>query len=213
MTAARAVLVRLLDRYLRGLLDPFATLLETHKMMYFMQESGEPLRLRFEKGHYGPYAENLRHLLRSAEGHLISGYAGGGDDPARELELIPGAVEDADAFLADRPDALERLNRVADLMDGFESSFGLELLATVHWTAAENPSASDAEIAEWVYAWNPRKRQFSVRQIRLALAALRRKGWLSAAPKPDAGDAGDAYETPPPAEQLALSADVVGQDG
>ena len=212
MTAASAVLVCLLDRYLRGLLDPFATLLETHKMMYFMQESGEPLKLKFKKEHYGPYAENLRHVLRSVEGHLISGYADGGDDPAKELALIPGAVEDANAFLADRPAALKRLNRVADLMDGFESSFGLELLATVHWTAVENPSASDAEIAERVYAWNPRKRQFSVRQIRLALATLRRKGWLSAAPKPDAGDDRAANEPPPPAEQLALSADVVGQD-
>ena len=211
MTAARAVLVSLLDRYLRGLLDPLATLLETHKMMYFMQKSGEPLLLNFEKGHYGPYAENLRHVLRSVEGHLISGYADGGDDPAKELELIPGAVEDADAFLANRPDTLERLNRVADLMDGFESSFGLELLATVHWTASENPSAPDSEIAERVYAWNPRKRQFSVRQIRLALATLRRKGWLSAAPNQDEGDARGADEAPASAEQLELSEDVIRQ--
>ena len=35
MTAGRAVLVGLMDRYLLGLLDPFVTLLEVHKLMYF----------------------------------------------------------------------------------------------------------------------------------------------------------------------------------
>jgi hypothetical protein len=46
--------VGLIDRYLRGLLDPFVTLLEVHKLMYFLQETGEPLRLRYVQGIYGP---------------------------------------------------------------------------------------------------------------------------------------------------------------
>lgn len=45
MTPGRAALVELMDRYLKGLLDPFVTLLEVHKLMYFMQEAGENLRL------------------------------------------------------------------------------------------------------------------------------------------------------------------------
>ena len=64
MTRGRAVLVNLIRRYLDGLLDPFVSLLEVHKLMYFMQEAGEPLELRFEKALYGPYAENLRHMFR-----------------------------------------------------------------------------------------------------------------------------------------------------
>ena len=71
MTAGRAALVELMQRYLGGLLDPFVTLLEVHKLMYFMQEAGEPLRLQYIKHHYGPYAENLRHVLKAVEGHLI----------------------------------------------------------------------------------------------------------------------------------------------
>ena len=71
MTAGRAALVGLVDRYLAGLLDPFVTLLEVHKLMYFMQESGEPLRLKYVKGPYGPYADNLRHVLNAVEGHFI----------------------------------------------------------------------------------------------------------------------------------------------
>ena len=73
MTKGRAVMVSLMDQYLRGLLDPFVTLLEVHKLMYFMQNSGEPLKLEFAKGRYGPYSKNLRHVLRPVEGHLITG--------------------------------------------------------------------------------------------------------------------------------------------
>lgn len=67
MTEGRAALVGLMRRYLGGLLDPFVTLLEVHKLMYFMQEAGQPLRLRYVQAPYGPYAENLRHVLRESE--------------------------------------------------------------------------------------------------------------------------------------------------
>ena len=102
MTQGRAALVMMMRRYLNGLLDPFVTLLEVHKLMYFLQQAGEPLNLRFQKANYGPYAENLRHVLHAVEDHLISGYADGGDNPAKELELVPGAVDDAAAFLSKR---------------------------------------------------------------------------------------------------------------
>lgn len=177
MTPGRAALVGLVERYLAGLMDTGVTLLEVHKLMYFMQRAGEPLRLRFQKGPYGPYAENLRHVLNTIEGHLISGYADGGDAPDKEIGLVPGAVRDARAFLEESPDTLERFDRVADLVAGFESPFGLELLATVHWIAADAAAADDDEIIERTYAWGERKRQFSPRQILLALRTLEENGW------------------------------------
>lgn len=185
MTRGRAALVELLDRYLLGLLDPFVTLLEAHKLMYFMQASGEPLRLRFKKGHYGPYAENLRHVLHAIEGHFVSGYADGGDAPGRELELVPGALEDARAFLADKADTQGRFESVSDLVDGFESPFGLELLSTVHWIAVHEAVADDLDkIKESTYSWNESKSQFSPRQIELAHRVLTAKGWLTSASHP-----------------------------
>ena len=45
MTLGRAALIALVDRYLKGLLDPFVSLLEVHKLMYFLQEAGLELRL------------------------------------------------------------------------------------------------------------------------------------------------------------------------
>ena len=178
MTAGRAVLVGLMDRYLLGLLDPFVTLLEVHKLMYFMQAAGEPLKLKFAKGPYGPYAENLRHVLKAIEGHLVSGYADGGDAPDKQLELVPGALADARAFLEDKADTQARFEKVSDLVEGFESSFGLELLTTVHWIASEEKVLVFDDIVNHTYAWNARKRQFSRRQIKLAFDLLLEKGWI-----------------------------------
>ena len=185
MTPGRAALVGLLDRYLFGLLDPFVTLLEAHKLMYFMQAAGEPLKLKFTKGPYGPYAENLRHVLNAIEGHFVSGYADGGDAPGRQLQLVPGALEDARTFLADKADTQSRFESVSDLVDGFESPFGLELLSTVHWTAKNEAVVNDLdEIIRNTYRWSARKRRFSPRQIGLAFDVLVAKGWLTAISHP-----------------------------
>lgn len=178
MTNGRAALVELMHRYLCGLLDPFVSLLEVHKLMYFMQEAGEPLRLNYQKARYGPYAENLRHVLHAIEGHLVSGYADGGDAPDKQLQLVPGAIEDATAFLQQYTNTRARFDRVADLVDGFESPFGLELLSSVHWIMKNDPVNSVDDVASHIYDWNNHKRQFTQRQIAIAVDVLSRKGWV-----------------------------------
>lgn len=178
MTAGRAALVALIHRYLSGLLDPFITLLEAHKLMYFMQRAGEPLKLNFTKGLYGPYAENLRHQLKAIEGHLVSGYADGGDAPDKQLQLVPGALEDAYEFLKSKVETQKRLERVSRLVEGFESPFGLELLSTIHWITSTETVRSLDDVVASVYAWNDRKKQFSKRQIALAANVLSRQGWI-----------------------------------
>jgi len=181
MTPGRAALVGLMDRYLAGLLDPFVTLLEVHKLMYFTQEAGEPLRLRYVAGPYGPYAENLRHVLHAIEGYYVSGYGTGGDAPDKVLQLVPGAIADARASLKAHPKSQARFEKVARLVEGFESPFGLELLATVHWIATREHSESDDDLIARTYAWAERKRQFSEHQIRLARRVLVERGWLASA--------------------------------
>ncbi len=179
MTPGRAALVALMHRYLAGLLDPFVTLLEVHKLMYFAQEAGEPLRLRFKKAPYGPYAENLRHVLHAIEGHMTVGYADGGDRPNKEIRLKPGAHEEAARFLAsdEHRATRERLDRVAHLIEGFESPFGLELLSSVHWLL-RHEAVPPERLVEAVHAWNERKRVFTPRQIGIAASRLQEQRWL-----------------------------------
>jgi len=178
MTPGRAALVGLMQRYLVGLMEPFVSLLEVHKLMYFMQEAGEPLRLRYVKALYGPYAENLRQVLLRIEGHFVSGYADGSDEPEKKLELMSGAVPTATKFLSENPATLRRFDRVADLVQGFETPFGLELLSTVHWVATREGASTVQKAIEQAYAWSARKERFSRDQIQLAWSTLREKRWL-----------------------------------
>ena len=179
MTAGRAALVELMHHYLGALLDPFVTLLEVHKLMYFMQEAGEPLKLRYTKAPYGPFAENLGHVLKAIEGHLVSGYADGGDAPDKQLNLAPRAVEDARRFLEGKASTRAHFDRVTQLVDGFESPFGLELLATVHWVAKHEAPLSVDDLVARTHGWNERKRQFTPRQIETAAVALEKHGWIA----------------------------------
>jgi O-acetyl-ADP-ribose deacetylase (regulator of RNase III) len=178
MTAGRAALVGLIRRYLTGMMDTSISLLEVHKLMYFLQEAGEPLRLRYAKALYGPYADNLRHVLQAVNGHLIGGYTAGGDAPDEQVTLLPGAVERAEAFLAAHPQTEQRFDRVSALVDGYETPFGLELLSTAHWAATEEPVENGESIVERFYAWGPRKAQFAPDQVELALERLRSGGWV-----------------------------------
>lgn len=182
MTPARALFIRLMDAY--SALDYSRTLLEVQKLAYFLQEAGEPLRLNYEAGHYGPYAANLNKVLEVMEGHFIRGY-GDSQKPDAEIELLPGAVDEASVFLADKRDSLARLEQVADLIEGFETPYGMELLATVHWVAhyggrqGETPAADVDAAIDVVHAWNPRKQNiFKPDHIRAAWMQLTQRGWM-----------------------------------
>jgi O-acetyl-ADP-ribose deacetylase (regulator of RNase III) len=179
MTAGRAVLVELMSRYLSAVMDPFITLLEIHKLMYFMQEAGERLRLNYEKAPYGPYAKNLRHVLSLVEGHFISGYGDAEDDPEKPIELLPGIASSASTFIESHPETQARFDRVAKLIHGFETPFGMELLATVHWVCRREGARSEDEAVEKTYAWSERKKGFEKSQIALARQVLISQGWLS----------------------------------
>ena len=138
--------------------------------------------LKYRKALYGPYAENLRHVLNAVEGHFVSGYADGGDQPDKPLDPIPGAIEDAHAVLERNPDTRARFDRVTALVDGFESSFGLELLATVHWVVTHESVQKRDDVVERTYAWNERKKRFSPRQIGIAIDRLHGEGWIDDVP-------------------------------
>lgn len=181
MTSGRAALVTLMHRYLKGLMDPFVTLIEVQKLMYFMQEAGQPLKLKYVKHHYGPYAANLAHVLHRIEGHFVAGYQDGGDQPDKELAIVPGAIGEAERALAHEPETQDNFNRVADLVDGFETPYGLELLATVHWVATREGAKTHDEAVQRIRNWNERKKAFTPRQVAIAFDTLKSKGWLAIA--------------------------------
>jgi len=181
ITLGQAALVGLMDRYLRGLLDPCVSLLEVHKLMYFLKAAGENLpRLSFQAGIYGPYSPDLRHGLIRMENHLTRGFGEGSDKPTTPVELLPGAVEVANAFLAALPETKTRIDRVAQLIEGYEDPYGMELLSSVHWVMQHNPKAKanvDVAVAA-VRDWNDRKRRLlGSEHLKLAWQRLGEQGW------------------------------------
>jgi O-acetyl-ADP-ribose deacetylase (regulator of RNase III) len=194
MTAGRAALLALLRDYaelswLEGstVTRGGASLLEIQKLMYFLQEAGQPLRLNYAKGIYGPYAENLNHVLQALEGHYLRGY---GDRTQRVLDLSPislmdGAEDEARQWLAANAnhETADRITDVTKLITDFASPYGVELLATVHWTAARDAAGKKTDPATMtalIRAWNKRKeRLFTEHHVRVAIQRLRELNWIA----------------------------------
>lgn len=182
LSPGRAALVSMIDKYSTMALG--ASLIEIQKLMYFLQEAGEDLRLNYSAEMYGPYADNLRHVLVALEGHHLSGFGDGSStvQQAEPIVVLPGAVDEAESTLASNRDIADRMDSVLNLVEGYESAYGLELLATVHWVAVHDEEQDDCAIIEQVQGWSRRKqRLFTDDHIALTLNRLRGQGWLKPA--------------------------------
>lgn len=155
MTKSRALLLAFLDQYKEP--GYRLSLLEVQKISYFLQEAGEPLKLNFEKHKYGPYAENLNFVLQRLEGHFIRGY--GDRNRNAEIYLINSAGQLAYDYLEKNEDDKQRLEKVHEVIGGFETPYGMELLATVHWILKTIRPSSDEELVTEVQNWNERKKE------------------------------------------------------
>ena len=176
LTKARALILAVAERY--TVLGFDISHLEIQKMAYFLQEFGQKdLQLRFEKGHYGPYATNLKHLIAHLEGTFIKGQIRFQDmKPTDALTLVEEQLPNVHDFLDKNldKDEKDRLDNVRSLIEGFESPYGLELLSTVHW-AKKNLSANstEAEIKAYIDNWSDRKKELMTsEQIVVALQRI-----------------------------------------
>jgi hypothetical protein len=176
MTAGRAAIIGLMKQY--AVPGYRLTMLEIQKLAYLLQVAGEPLKLIFVKARYGPYAETLQYVLQRMEGHFIRGYG----DRSREasIQLLPGADIAAEDFLEDHVETRHRLDRVAQLIEGFETPYGMELLSTVHWIVQHEPHVgNDVDmIVQKVHGWNEHKKSFRPDHIKVAWQRLRQEEWI-----------------------------------
>jgi O-acetyl-ADP-ribose deacetylase (regulator of RNase III) len=182
MTIGRAAVIGLIDRYVSTGFDYRLSLLEVQKLVYFLTAIGEPLnKVFFKKHHFGPYADVLRHVLDKMEGHFISGYADGLNKPETPIELKDDAIKEALNYLEEHQETKQRFDKVAQLIEGFESQNGMELLSTVHWVVTQESESevltSDNLIGK-VHRWSPRKAQMKPAHILAAWNRLKEQGWL-----------------------------------
>ncbi|MGV6850754.1 MAG: type II toxin-antitoxin system antitoxin DNA ADP-ribosyl glycohydrolase DarG [bacterium] len=176
MTAGRAAILKLLDVY--GELNYGLSRVEVQKLAYFLQEAGENLNLNFVKHQYGPYSDKLRHVLNRMDGHYIRGVGDGVSHSEIVADSI--ALQEAEKFIQQSDSPLnERVTRVADLIQGYQTPYGMELLATVHWALKQPNVETFAQLVDYVHGWNSRKKQLmKPEHIELARERLVQYHWL-----------------------------------
>lgn len=140
LTPARALIAELIRRY--WVLGMECSLLEIQKLAWFLERSIErfspadnPLNLQFVAHKYGPYANKLDHLLNSLDGSYLHCEKRISDaDPLDVIWFDDERKTLVQTYLKTEAKAFEpALEYTARLIDGFESPFGMELLATVDW--------------------------------------------------------------------------------
>jgi Predicted phosphatase homologous to the C-terminal domain of histone macroH2A1 len=173
LTPARALVAELVRQY--AVLGMECSLLEVQKLAWFLERALErfavnnPLELRFKAHRYGPYADRLRHLLDGLDGSYLHcdkriGDAGPLDviwfDDARRDYLSTYLKTEAKSYQS-------ALDFTVRLIDGFESPYGMELLATVDWLLAEGCEPSVPSVRSCLHNWSTEEHGAAARKTRL----------------------------------------------
>lgn len=185
LTPARALIAELVRRY--WVLGMECSMLEIQKLAWFLERSIErvslpPLDLRFVPHKYGPYADRLRHLLEGLDGSYLHCDKRISDaDPLDVIWFDDGRKTFVQTYLkSEAKDYVPALEATAALIDGFESPYGMELLATVDWLLSQEGIAPTVPaVREGLHHWGGgagaaarKDRLFDDRALSIALQRL-----------------------------------------
>ena len=170
ITPAINLVLWLMETYQRGLLDPMISLLELQKMVYFATRLGIEPKFTLEACTSGPYCKDLRFVLNRIEGHYVKRYADAGDSPDKCLTLIK--TDDSEEGQELKNSFQGQMSQLKQLIDGFESPKGMEILSTVDLLMNQNKEFSEKQLVARVHNWNVHKAQFTEKQILLARERL-----------------------------------------
>lgn len=195
LTPARALIAELVRRY--WVLGMECSLLEIQKLAWFLERAIErlspadnPLNLKFAPDKYGPYANRLDHLLNDLDGSYLHCEKRISD--ASPLDVI-WFHDERKAFLqsylkSEAKPYAEALEYTTALIDGFESPYGMELLATVDWLLAKEGVAPNlSAVREGLRHWRGgpgaaerKDRLFDDRALGIALERLTQRAPVAA---------------------------------
>lgn len=187
LTPARALIAELVRRY--WVLGMECSLLEIQKLAWFLERAIErynpgdnPLNLHFAAHKYGPYANRLDHLLNNLDGSYLHSEKRISDaDPLDVIWFDDERKAFVQTYLKSEAKAYtQALEFTAALIDGFESPFGMELLATVDWLLArEGVAPTVPALREGLRQWRGgpdaaarKDRLFDDRALGIALERL-----------------------------------------
>jgi O-acetyl-ADP-ribose deacetylase (regulator of RNase III) len=160
LTPARAMLLYIMSRY--QVMGYEINLLVVQKIAYILQRLGEPLRLRFEKGYYGPFAYNLLPVLKAMKPYYINFKSLDNAKPSTVLKQNQSTIKEVEEYVEINltKDQKDHLKKTLDLIKDFETPFGLELLGTVDYIfTQENRILESKEVLGEIKNWTNRKKK------------------------------------------------------
>lgn len=157
LTPPRAMLIYLLKNY--QVLGYSINLLVAQKLAYFLQRFGEPLNLDYERGHYGPYAHKLIHLMKHLNGYYFW-FKEENNKPGTKVKLDLNHYPQVEEYFHKNVSKEQkfRTNKVLDFINGYESPYGLELLATVDFVVQKIGISNQDQVKHEIHNWTNRKR-------------------------------------------------------
>jgi O-acetyl-ADP-ribose deacetylase (regulator of RNase III) len=177
LTDARAMILYALFQYERS--GELASIFAANKIAYFLQESGEPMKLTFVPHHFGPYDQRVEKVLYSLNGHYLRGLEQMSAKPFEPLELNYEKQDEVKEYIDKKltETQRERLNSVFELIRGFESTLALEVLSSIHFLLTRGQNLSKKELLEKIQSWNERKKTLIKEEyVNLAVAHLENHG-------------------------------------
>ncbi len=174
LTAARAMLLYAMFYY-ESMGEP-SSLFVANKLAYFLQRLGETsISMKFEALHYGPYANQVEHMLHNVNGTYLKGLEQMNAKAFEPLELQYDKAKEISNYLKNElsADQRQRMKNLIELIDGFQSALSLEVLASVDFIKKNNPGIDQAGIIQMIHNWSDRKRKlFKDHYITIALQQL-----------------------------------------
>ena len=157
LTPARAQLLYLLFYY--ESLGEYSSLFSANKLAYFLQRMGEKMRLTFVAYHYGPYAQQIEHVLYALNGTYLKGFEQRDAKAFEPLLLNYEKLSEVKGYIDKELNAEQktRLKRLVNLIDGFQSELSLEILASVDFILAQHPAYTQKEVLNEIQRWSERK--------------------------------------------------------
>jgi uncharacterized protein YwgA len=175
LTPARAMLLAVLYDLVRS--GEFVSEFAAEKVAYFLQRLGakDVFNLEFQPNFYGPYSGKVKHVLYYLNGSYLSGYSSKDKKPFEELSLVMDAEKDVLDFLATtkEQDYLEIVDKTKQLLQGFYSAFGLELLSTIDFIAQKKGTLDATLITDHLSQWSDRKKTMFSNSNYVAIAIKR----------------------------------------
>lgn len=174
LTPARAMLLHALFQY--EMIGEEASVFAANKLAYFLQRSGEPMRLNFEPYKYGPYAIGVEKVLYALNGKYLKGMEQGKFGAFERLQLNYEKQNEVKDYVDTKLsfDQRKRLSNIFKIIEGFESALSIEILSSVDFLLAKNQKLTNEELLIQVQNWNERKKSLIKEQfINVAVTHLK----------------------------------------